>query len=31
MRIVSSGDVVKELIADTDFVIEQLERHIAGQ
>jgi CBS domain-containing protein len=29
--IVSIGDVVKELIADKDYVIEQLERYIAGR
>lgn len=29
--IVSIGDVVKELIADKTFVIEQLERYIAGR
>ncbi len=29
--IISIGDVVKELVADKDFVIEQLERYIAGR
>lgn len=29
--IVSIGDVVKELIKDKEFVIEQLERYIAGR
>lgn len=29
--VVSIGDVVKELIADKQFVIEQLERYIAGR
>jgi CBS domain-containing protein len=29
--IISIGDVVKELIADKDFVIDQLERYISGR